>query len=76
MVGQNVWDGGYSGTADVLLDRRNIKYKMNDILVDTGTDHFRSAIGNNCCIGASVIILSRRKIYPDTQIQTETTIKS
>ena len=63
-------------TCRCFIGWRNIKYKMNDILVDTGTDHFRSAIGNNCCIGAFVIILSRRKIYPDTQIQTETTIKS
>lgn len=76
MVGQNVWYGGYPGTADVLLDRGNIKYKMNDILVDTGTDHFRSVIGNDCCIGASVIILSRIKICSDTQIQAETIIKS
>ncbi|MDN5868431.1 MAG: hypothetical protein L0H55_13685, partial [Candidatus Nitrosocosmicus sp.] len=76
IVGQNVWFGGYTGTANVLLDRRNIKYKINDTLVDTGTDHFGSVIGNNCCIGASVIILPGRKILPDSQIQAGTIIKS
>lgn len=69
-----VW--GYSGTANVLLDRKNIKYKINDSLVDTGTDHFGSVIEDNCCIGASVIILPGRKIPPNTQIQAGTIIKS
>lgn len=76
IVGQNVWFGGYSGTANVLLDRKNVRYKINDNLVDTGTDHFGSVIGNNCCIGASVIILPGRKIPPNTQIQAGTIIKS
>ena len=61
IVGQNVWFGGYSGTANVLLDRRNIKYKMNDTIVDTDIEHCGSVIGNNCRIGASVIILPGRK---------------
>ena len=76
IVGQNVWFGGYSGTANVLLDRRNVKYKVNDTLVDTGTDHFGSVIGNNCCIGASVIILPGRKVSPNSQIQAGTIVKS
>ncbi len=76
IVGQNVWFGGYSGTANVLLDRKNIRYKINDSLVDTGTDHFGSVIGDNCSIGASVIILPGRKIPPNTQIQAGTIIKS
>jgi len=76
IVGQNVWFGGYSSTANVLLDRKNVRYKINDNLVDTGTDHFGSVIGNNCCIGASVIILPGRKIPPNTQIQAGTIIKS
>ena len=76
IVGQNVWFGGYSGTANVLLDRKNIRYKINDSLVDTGTDHFGSVIEDNCCIGASVIILPGRKIPPHTQIQAGTIIKS
>jgi UDP-N-acetylglucosamine diphosphorylase / glucose-1-phosphate thymidylyltransferase / UDP-N-acetylgalactosamine diphosphorylase / glucosamine-1-phosphate N-acetyltransferase / galactosamine-1-phosphate N-acetyltransferase len=76
IVGQNVWFGGYSGTANVLLDRKNVRYKINDNLVDTGTDHFGSVIGNNCCIGASVIILPGWKILSNTQIQAGTIIKT
>ena len=76
LVGQNVWFGGYSGTANVLLDRRNVKCKVNDTLVDTGTDHFGSVVGNNCCIGASVIILPGRKVSPNSQIQAGTIVKS
>jgi NDP-sugar pyrophosphorylase family protein len=76
IVGQNVWFGGYSGTANVLLDRRNVKYKVNDTLIDTGTDHFGSVVGNNCCIGASVIILPGRKVSPNSQIQAGTIVKS
>ena len=53
--------GGYSGTVNVLLDRRNIKYKMNDTIVDTDIEHCGSVIGNNCRIGASVIILPGRE---------------
>lgn len=76
IVGQNVWFGGYSGTANVLLDRRNVKYKVNDTLIDTGTDHFGSVVGNNCCIGASVIILPGRKVSPNSQIQAGTIVRS
>jgi NDP-sugar pyrophosphorylase family protein len=76
IVGQNVWLGGYAGTANVLLDRRNIRNEINGKLVDTGTDHFGSVIGDNCCIGASVIILPGRRLPPNSQIQAGTIIKS
>jgi NDP-sugar pyrophosphorylase family protein len=76
IVGQNVWFGGYSGTVNVLFDRKNIRYKINDILVDTGTDHFGSVIGDNCSIGASVIILPGRKLLPNSVIQAGTITKS
>ena len=75
IVGQNVWFGGYSGTANVLLDRKNIRYEVNNNLVDTGLDHFGAVVGNNCCIGASVIILPGRKVPPDTMIQAGTIFK-
>ena len=75
IVGQNVWFGGYSGTANVLLDRRNIRYEVKNNLVDTGLDHFGSVVGNNCCIGASVIILPGRKVPPNTMIQAGTIVK-
>ncbi len=76
IVGQNVWFGGYSGTANVLLDRRNVKYRINDTFIDTGSDHFGSVIEDNCCIGASVIILPGRRVRSNTHIQAGTIFKS
>jgi acetyltransferase-like isoleucine patch superfamily enzyme len=69
IIGRNVWLGGYSGTANVLLDRKNVRYQIDQGLVDTGTDHFGAVIGNNCTIGASVIILPGRHIQPNSMIQ-------
>jgi UDP-N-acetylglucosamine diphosphorylase / glucose-1-phosphate thymidylyltransferase / UDP-N-acetylgalactosamine diphosphorylase / glucosamine-1-phosphate N-acetyltransferase / galactosamine-1-phosphate N-acetyltransferase len=40
IIGKNVWFGGYSGTVNVLLDRKNVRYKISDRLVDTGADHW------------------------------------
>jgi acetyltransferase-like isoleucine patch superfamily enzyme len=76
IVGQNVWFGGYSGTANVLLDRRSIKYRINNKFIDTGTDHFGCVIEDNCCIGASVIILPGRRVRSNTYIQAGTIFKS
>ncbi len=75
IVGQNVWFGGYSGTANVLLDRKNVRYKIRDNYMDTGTDHFGSVIGNNCSIGASVIILPGRRVSSNSMIQAGTIVK-
>ncbi|OLD40412.1 MAG: hypothetical protein AUI60_04790 [Thaumarchaeota archaeon 13_1_40CM_2_39_4] len=72
VIGKNVWFGGYSGTANVLLTRKNIKYMINDELIDTGTDHFGSVVGDNCAIGAAVIILPGRQVPANTQIQAGT----
>ena len=72
IIGRNVWFGGYSGTANVLLDRRNVRYQIADKLVDTGTDHFGAVVGNNCTIGASVIILPGRQVLPNAVIQAGT----
>ena len=74
IIGRNVWFGGYSGTANVLLDRKNVRYQIDDNLVDTGTDHFGAVIGNNCTIGASVIILPGRQIQPNAIIQAGTIV--
>jgi acetyltransferase-like isoleucine patch superfamily enzyme len=74
IIGKNVWFGGYSGTANVLLDRKNVRYKISDRLIDTGTDHFGAVVGNNCAIGASVIILPGRQIPTNTVIQAGTVI--
>jgi acetyltransferase-like isoleucine patch superfamily enzyme len=73
IIGQNVWFGGYSGTANVLLTRGNVRYELNPgDLVDTGTDHFGAVVGNNSAIGASVIILPGRQVPHNTRIQAGT----
>ena len=75
LIGQNVWFGGYSGTANVLLNRKNIKYDIGDRrLIDTGTDHFGAVVGNNCAVGASVIILPGRELQRNTVIQAGTVV--
>lgn len=71
-IGENVWFGGYSGTANVLLTRKNIKYMIDDKLIDTGIDHFGAVVGNNCSVGAAVIILPGRQVPSNTQIQAGT----
>ena len=74
IIGENIWFGGYSGTANVLLDRRNVKYQIGNSLINTGKDHFRAVVGNNCAIGASVIILPGRQIQPNSTIQAGTIV--
>lgn len=76
IIGNNVWFGGYSGTANVLLNRKNVKYDIGDgaQLVDTGMDHFGAVVGNNCAVGASVIILPGRMIPSSTVIQAGTVV--
>ena len=68
IIGKNVWFGGYSGTANVLLTRKNVQYSINNELIDTGRNHFGAVVSNNSAIGASVIILPGRKIPPDSII--------
>ena len=75
IIGENVWFGGYSGTANVLLDRRNVKYQIGNSLVNTGIDHFGAVLGNNCAIGASVIILPGMQIQPNSTIQAGTIVE-
>jgi UDP-3-O-[3-hydroxymyristoyl] glucosamine N-acyltransferase len=72
IIGENVWFGGYSGTANVQLNRQNVKYRIGDTLVNTGTDHFGAVVGNNCAIGASVIILPGRHVTANSVIQAGT----
>jgi len=68
LIGKNVWFGGYSGTANVLLTRKNVQYCINGDLIDTGRNHFGAVVSNNCSIGASVIILPGRKLPPDSTV--------
>jgi UDP-N-acetylglucosamine diphosphorylase / glucose-1-phosphate thymidylyltransferase / UDP-N-acetylgalactosamine diphosphorylase / glucosamine-1-phosphate N-acetyltransferase / galactosamine-1-phosphate N-acetyltransferase len=72
VIGKGVWLGGYSGTANVLLNNQNIRYELNGQLVDTGTNHFGAVIGNNCSVGASVIILPGRQVPNNSIIQAGT----
>jgi UDP-N-acetylglucosamine diphosphorylase / glucose-1-phosphate thymidylyltransferase / UDP-N-acetylgalactosamine diphosphorylase / glucosamine-1-phosphate N-acetyltransferase / galactosamine-1-phosphate N-acetyltransferase len=72
VIGQGVWFGGYSGTANVLLNRQNIRYELNGQLVDTGINHFGAVVGNNCSVGAAVIILPGRQVPSNSIIQAGT----
>ncbi|HZA68273.1 MAG TPA: hypothetical protein VE548_01130 [Nitrososphaeraceae archaeon] len=74
IIGDNVWFGDYTGTANVLPDRKNIKYKIEDGLVDTGIDHFGAVVGNDCAVGASVTILPGTQILSTSIVQAGTTI--
>jgi len=72
VIGENVWFGGYSGTANVLLTKKNVKYQINDELIDTGINHFGAVVGNGSSVGAAVIILPGRQILPNSVIQAGT----
>jgi hypothetical protein len=73
IIGENVWFGGYSGTANVLLTQGNIRYEISKgDLMDTGTNHFGAVVGNDSAIGASVIILPGRQVPHSAMIQAGT----
>ena len=72
VIGKNVWFGGYSGTANVLLNRKNVCFKIEGKLLDTGRLHFGAVVSNNSSIGAAVIILPGRKIPPNSVVQAGT----
>lgn len=74
LIGKNVWFGGYSATANVLLTRENVKFQIDGNLVDTGTDHFGAVVGNNSAVGANVLILPGRQIPPNSRIQAGTIV--
>ena len=70
VIGENVWFGGYSGIADILLTRQHIICEIDDgKSVDLGTHRFGAVIGNNCRIGSFVMILPGRCLPPNTIIQ-------
>ncbi len=75
LIGDNVWFGGYSATANVLLSRENVKFQINGNLLDTGTDHFGAVVGNNSTVGANVLILPGRQIPPNSRIQAGTIVR-
>jgi UDP-N-acetylglucosamine diphosphorylase / glucose-1-phosphate thymidylyltransferase / UDP-N-acetylgalactosamine diphosphorylase / glucosamine-1-phosphate N-acetyltransferase / galactosamine-1-phosphate N-acetyltransferase len=66
MFGKDVWLCRYSGTVNVLLDRKNVGDQTGERLMDAGTDPFGVVIENHCAIGASVIILLGKRNPPNT----------
>jgi len=72
IIGKNVWFGGYSGTANVLLNKKNVRFQVGHRLLDTGTWRFGTVVGNNCAIGADVIILPGREVPSNSVIQAGT----
>ncbi len=69
IIGQNSWLGGYVGTTNVLLNNKNVRYKIGDQLVDTGMQQFGAVIGRDSAIGAGVIILPGRCVPPQSIVQ-------
>lgn len=74
LIGKNVWFGGYSATANVLLTKKNVRYKINGTLLDTGTNHFGAVVGDNCSVGAYVLILPGRYLAPNSMVQAGTIV--
>jgi acetyltransferase-like isoleucine patch superfamily enzyme len=72
IIGKNVWFGGYSGTANVLLSKKNVRFQVGHRLLDTGAWRFGVVVGNNCAIGADVIILPGREVPSNSVIQAGT----
>jgi UDP-N-acetylglucosamine diphosphorylase / glucose-1-phosphate thymidylyltransferase / UDP-N-acetylgalactosamine diphosphorylase / glucosamine-1-phosphate N-acetyltransferase / galactosamine-1-phosphate N-acetyltransferase len=73
VIGKNVWFGGFSGTANVLLDRRNIKYEIGlGKFMDIGRNRFGALVGDNTAVGAAVIILPGRYVPNNSVIQAGT----
>ncbi len=76
MIGENVWFGGYSGTANVLLTPTHIQYMVDGKLEDTGKNNFGAVVSNNSSIGAAVIIMPGWKIPPNIMIPAGTIYKN
>ena len=72
LMGHNSWMGAFVGTTNVLLNNKNVKYKVGERLIDTGLQHFGAVIGHDCALGASVIILPGRFIPPGSMVQAGT----
>jgi acetyltransferase-like isoleucine patch superfamily enzyme len=75
IIGSNVWFGGYSATANVLLTKENVKFQSNGRLLDTGTYQFGAVVGNNSAVGAHALILPGRQIPPNSKIQAGTIVR-
>jgi UDP-N-acetylglucosamine diphosphorylase / glucose-1-phosphate thymidylyltransferase / UDP-N-acetylgalactosamine diphosphorylase / glucosamine-1-phosphate N-acetyltransferase / galactosamine-1-phosphate N-acetyltransferase len=74
IIGKDVWFGGYSGTANVLLNKKNVRFQVGHRLLDTGAWRFGVVVGNNCAVGADVIILPGREVPSNSVVQAGTVI--
>ena len=74
LVGRNVWFAAYVGTANVLFERKNIKYKIGNELIDTGLTNFGAVIGHDSMIGVGVAIYPGRYIPPNTTVEARTVV--
>lgn len=64
VVGEHTWMGGYVAITNVMLNNKQVRYKINGKLVETGLFHFGAVIGHHSTIGAGVVILPGRYIPP------------
>jgi NDP-sugar pyrophosphorylase family protein len=64
VVGEHTWMGGYVAITNVMLNNKQVRYRIDGQLVETGLSHFGAVIGHNCTIGAGVIILPGRYMPP------------
>ncbi len=72
ILGENVWMGAFIGTTNKLLNNANVRYKIDDELVDTGVKHFGAVFGHDSAIGAGTVVLPGRFIPPRAIIQAGT----
>jgi len=68
VLGKNVWSGAFLGTTNVLLNKKSVKYKMGDEMIETGLNHFGVIIGHDASIGAATITLPGRFIPPESTL--------
>ena len=69
LVGENSWMAAYVGTTNVLLNNRNVRYRIRAEVVDTGLPNFGAVISHDCSIGAGVIFLPGRYVPPRSVIK-------
>ena len=76
VLGEDTWLGGYVGTTNVRLDRKNVRYRVDDQLIDTGLQSFGAVIGSHCSIGARTIILPGRNIPSNSTVEAGAVLSS
>jgi acetyltransferase-like isoleucine patch superfamily enzyme len=69
LVGESSWLAAYVGTTNVMLNNKNIRYKVGTEIVDTGLTNFGAVISHDCSVGAGVIFLPGRYVPPGSVIK-------